>query len=55
MKTPEAIRDYLREMLVQSIEVQAEKYGEEEWTTGVKGAILQGRIDAVEEILDWIG
>ena len=54
MKPAEAIQDRLREMLVESIEVQASKYDEEEWRSGVPGAILQGRIGALEEILDWI-
>ena len=54
MQTPEAIQGKLREMLVESIEAQAAKYDEEEWRTGVKGAILQGRINVLEEILDWI-
>jgi hypothetical protein len=54
MKQPEAIQHKLREMLVETIEVQAAKYDEEEWRTGVPGAILQGRINVLEEILDWI-
>jgi len=54
MQTPEAIQRRLREMLVESIEVQAAKYDEEDWRTGVKGAILQDRINVLEEILDWI-
>jgi hypothetical protein len=54
MQTPEAIRDYLQETLVQLIEVKATKYDDEEWRTGIKGAILEGRIDILQEILDWI-
>jgi hypothetical protein len=54
MPTSEAIRDRLLEMLVQSIEVKAEKYGEEAWRTGIPGAILEGRINLIQELLDWI-
>jgi hypothetical protein len=54
MKTPEAIQRYLREMLVLSIETKAEKYDQEEWRTGIPGAILEGRITLLEEILDWM-
>jgi len=54
MQTLEATQHKLREMLVESVEVKAAKYNEEDWRTGVKGAILQGRINVLEEILDWI-
>ena len=41
-------------MLVLSVEAKAQKYGQEEWHTGIPGAILEGRINVLEEILDWI-
>ena len=54
MPTSEAIRDRLLEMLVQSIEIKAAKYDEEAWRTGIPGAILEGRINLIQELLDWI-
>jgi hypothetical protein len=54
VQTAEAIQEYLQETLVQLIEVKASKCYEEEWRTGIPGAILEGRISMVTELLDWI-
>jgi hypothetical protein len=48
------IREYLQETLVQLIEVKAAKCDDEEWITGIPGAVLEGRISMVNEILEWI-
>jgi hypothetical protein len=52
--SPEAIRDRLVGMLVESYELKAAKYEEEAWRTGVSGAVLEGRMDLLQEILDWM-
>ena len=54
MPTPEAIAEYLSDTLVQLIEVKAAKCDDEEWRTGIPGAILEGRISMVTDILDWM-
>jgi hypothetical protein len=54
MPTPKDIREYLEETLVQLIEVKAAKCDDEEWSTGIPGAILEGRISMVNDILDWM-
>lgn len=55
MPTAEAIRDHIREMLVVAIETKGDNYHDERWRMGIEGAILEGRIDVLDEILQWIG
>jgi hypothetical protein len=38
-----------------AIETKAAKYDEEDWRTGIPGAMLEGRIGLLQELLDWIG
>ena len=52
---PEVIRERFQEMLVQSVRLQNELYGEQQWRTGVPGAVLQGRIGTLIEVLNWMG
>ena len=47
MQTPEDIRRRVQEMLVESIEVRARHYEDGDWLTGIKGALLEGRIAAL--------
>jgi hypothetical protein len=54
MKSPEAIRDRLLEMLVESYEIKAAKCEEEAWRTGLPAAMLEGRMDVLQEILNWM-
>ena len=54
MQTPEAIRNRLRTMLVLSIEVMGEGCQDERWRSGVVGAILEGRMSILREVLDWL-
>jgi len=49
---PSAIRKQITEMLVASIEAKGENYNLEEWRTGTPGAMLEGRIETLTEILD---
>ena len=44
---PEAIRDHLSDMLVLSVRLQCELCGEQQWRTGVAGAVLLGRISTL--------
>jgi hypothetical protein len=34
--------------------VKAAKWDDEEWRTGIPGAILEGRISMSNDILDWM-
>ena len=52
--TADEIRQRVREMLVETIEAKAANHAREEWRTGIPGAILEGRIAVLEEILDWM-
>ena len=54
MHTAEGIRDYVQEQLAIALEAKTKKYGDEPWRTGIPGAILEGRITALEEVLVWI-
>jgi hypothetical protein len=55
MKTAATIHKYIAEQLVMLIEVKTAKWGEDElWRTGVPGAMLEGRIDMLLELLEWI-
>jgi hypothetical protein len=54
IRTPEEIRARLGDMLVLSLEVKGEHCEEERWCTGVEGAILEGRMSILREIMDWI-
>jgi hypothetical protein len=54
MPTPEAIVQYFEETLGQLIEVKAAKCDDKEWRTGVPAAMLEGRMDVLQEILDWM-
>jgi hypothetical protein len=49
-----AIRAQISELMLSCIEVKAEHCDEEEWRSGTTGAILEGRIGLLGEILDWI-
>lgn len=51
----EMIREHFEEMLVQSVRLQNELYGEQQWRTGAPGAVLQGRIGTLIEVLNWMG
>jgi hypothetical protein len=42
--SPEAILDHFQEMLVLSVRLQNEHYGEQQWRTGAAGAVLHGRV-----------
>ena len=53
-QTPGGIRDRLRGMLVLSIELIGESYHDEAWRSGVEGAILEGRMSVLREMLDWM-
>ena len=52
---PEAIRDHFQEMLVLSVRLQNEHYGEQHWGKGVAGAVLHGRVSTLIEVLNWMG
>ena len=54
MHTAEGIRDYVQEQLAIALEAKTKKYGDEPWRTGIPGAILEGRITALEDVLVWI-
>jgi hypothetical protein len=54
VRTPQEIRERLQGALLLSVEVKAEHCDEEQWRTGVVGAILEGRISILREILDWM-
>ena len=54
LQTPEVIRDRLRATLVLSLLLMGERRQEAQWRAGLVGAILQGRISILREILDWI-
>jgi hypothetical protein len=54
MKTAEQIQEKLRAMLLDAVEIKAQKYHEEDWRTGIKGAFLESRLNTLEEILSWI-
>ena len=51
-QSAEDIRAWVRGMLVMSIEVMAEHYEDRAWSSGTKGAILQGRLSVMREVLD---
>jgi hypothetical protein len=51
MRTPDEIQKQLRELLVQSIEVKAEIYGDGD---ELALAIIEGRMAVLGEILDWL-
>ena len=55
LPVPEAIRDHFQEMLVLSVRLQNEHYGEQQWRTGAAGAVLHGRVSALIEVLNWMG
>jgi len=52
---PAAIRDHLSDMLVLSVRLQCELWGEQQWRKGVAGAVLHGRISTLIDILNWMG
>jgi hypothetical protein len=54
LTTPEDIRERLRSLLLLSIEVKAEHCTEEQWRSGTPGAILEGRMSMLRELLDWL-
>ena len=51
----EAVWEQIQAMFAMSIELMADHIEEERWRTGVEGAILEGRLSALREILDWMG
>jgi len=54
LQTPDAIREYLKATLVLSVGLMGDHCSEEQWRSGVEGAILEGRTSIVREILDWM-
>jgi hypothetical protein len=54
VRIPQEIRERLQGSLLLSVEVKAEHCDEEQWRTGVVGAILEGRMSILREILDWM-
>ena len=54
MKSAESIQEHIREELARAMEGTAAKAGEQSWRTGIPGAILEGRISVLQELLDWI-
>jgi hypothetical protein len=54
MKSQEDIREYLRNELITAIEAKAAKCDDEAWTNGIPGAILEGRMNMLGEIIDFI-
>jgi hypothetical protein len=54
LQTPDAIREYLKARLVLSVGLMGDHCTEEQWRSGIEGAILEGRTSIVREILDWM-
>jgi hypothetical protein len=54
MKSAESIQSHIRQELTLAIDGKAAKAGEQQWRTGIPGAILEGRISVLQELLDWI-
>lgn len=54
MRSTEELLEYLRERLVSSIEIKAARYEDEEWREGIKGAILEGQLSLLRELIDWV-
>ena len=53
-QTVETIQRRMRNMLADCITVRDENGHLEEWRSGVKGAILEGRITILQELLVWM-
>ena len=53
-QTVESIQRRIRKMLADCITVRDDNAHLEEWRTGVKGAILEGRITILQELLVWM-
>jgi len=54
MKTIEETRHYILEQTVQLLEVKAAKAEDERWLRGAPGMILEGKMAAFQELIDWI-
>lgn len=54
MQSAEAIREHMQTKLLTAFEAQAAKRDDEEWRNGIPGAVLEGRISLLEELLYWI-
>ena len=50
----ESVTVRLRQMLVLSIELKGDHAEDNTWTTGVVGALLEGRISILRELIDWM-
>ena len=53
-QTVESIQRRIRKMLVDCITVRNTHGHDEEWSSGLKGAILEGRITILQELLAWM-
>lgn len=53
-QTIESVHRRMRNMLADCITVRNIHAHEEEWRLGTKGAILEGRITILQELLAWI-
>ncbi len=53
-QTVESIQRHIRKMLADCITVRNLHAHEEEWRVGVKGAILEGRITILQELMAWV-
>ena len=53
-QTVESIQRRIRKMLADCITVRNNHAHEEEWGSGLKGAILEGRITILQELLAWM-
>lgn len=54
MQTAEAVHRRIREMLANCITLRNTSAHDAEWRTGIKGAILEGRITILQELLAWL-
>ena len=54
MQTSESIHRRIRGMLADCITVRNTSAHDAEWRTGIKAAILEGRITILQELLAWL-
>lgn len=54
MKTADEVAEHLRDELLVAIETQATTYLDEEWRSGITGAMLDSRINVLHDLLELI-
>ena len=54
VQTVESIHRRIRKMLADCITVRTTHAHEEKWRNGLPGAILEGRITILQELLAWV-